>query len=767
MNAAVGADERLVVMLEARISEFEKRMAKAEGTGTRAYQRLRRSSQGATQQMEADMNRASGRIGQALSSVTGQIGSFGKGLVGGLAVGAVSMALSSITSDLAATVKGIAAVGDEAKRSGLGLQAFQEWQFVAEQNRVSIDALVDGFKELSLRADEYIVTGAGSAAEAFSRLGFRAADLKERLKDPSALMLEIIDRLQRLDQAARIRIADEIFGGTGGEQFVQLIDQGENGLRRTIDRAHEVGRVMDQAMIEKAAELDRKWSELTDRVATFGRTLAVAIADVPFDVLETRLNEIFTEAEGRNILGEDTYQTLRDMGALTDEQVQKLTALRAEYVGLEEAARLASNQMAQAAGQADMMGNDDLWQVLADASNQLRQLADDFQSGAITGEVFRAKMEEVQVKTRDAFATMDAADRVNFSPAISEVDRLGQVISTVAERAKALYGWVRAAANLDTSSGYPVDDRGAAIVESRSGSYANSSPLAPTASPRPRDKPFELGFPELPDASSGGGGKPKDQFADAMAQAEKQIAMLNAETAAFLDAAAAGTDYGAMTEYARKKAELLVAAQQQGLTVTPELTAQIEAQAKAYATAGAEAEAARAQIEQINAQSAKGRDALRGVFDAIIEGSGGAKEAVASLLMEIAKVQFSKGMLRLIDSMGGGGLVSGLGSLLTFEGGGYTGNGARSGGMDGKGGFLAMVHPRETIIDRAKAPAQGSAKDGMGRLSVGVSIDGGGNLLAIIRNEAGIVLAEGRETMVKQSVKASIRANRSSKRFFG
>lgn len=43
----MSADERLVVMLEARISEFEKRMAQAEGRGTRTYQDLRRGSRGA------------------------------------------------------------------------------------------------------------------------------------------------------------------------------------------------------------------------------------------------------------------------------------------------------------------------------------------------------------------------------------------------------------------------------------------------------------------------------------------------------------------------------------------------------------------------------------------------------------------------------------------------------------------------------------------------------------------------------------------------
>lgn len=38
----------------------------------------------------------------------------------------------------------------------------------------------------------------------------------------------------------------------------------------------------------------------------------------------------------------------------------------------------------------------------------------------------------------------------------------------------------------------------------------------------------------------------------------------------------------------------------------------------------------------------------------------------------------------------------------SFDGGGFTGGGARAGGLDGKGGFMAMVHPNETIIDHTK-----------------------------------------------------------------
>jgi len=47
------------------------------------------------------------------------------------------------------------------------------------------------------------------------------------------------------------------------------------------------------------------------------------------------------------------------------------------------------------------------------------------------------------------------------------------------------------------------------------------------------------------------------------------------------------------------------------------------------------------------------------------------------------------------------------GELESLDGGGYTGNGPRSGGLDGNGGFMAMLHPRETVIDHTKGQSGG------------------------------------------------------------
>ena len=46
-------------------------------------------------------------------------------------------------------------------------------------------------------------------------------------------------------------------------------------------------------------------------------------------------------------------------------------------------------------------------------------------------------------------------------------------------------------------------------------------------------------------------------------------------------------------------------------------------------------------------------------------------------------------------------------ALDNFNGGGFTGNGVRAGGMDGRGGKLAMVHPNETVIDHSKGQTMG------------------------------------------------------------
>lgn len=341
------ADEgqQLLVTLAARFDKYERDM-----------ERQKQRSRTGFKQMQSDAEKAGSGIEKAMGNAMKTVGAFGKGLAGGIIGGLAIGGLDAIIGRVADITKGIASIGSEAKRAGLSNQAFQELKYVAEQARIPVDALTDGMKELSLRADEFIYTGKGSAAEAFQRLGFSADELKIKLKDPSSLLVEIIGRLQQLDRAAQIRIADELFGGTGGERFVELLSRGADGIRATIKEAHDLGVVMDDELIQRADELDRKFNKIGSTVSTFTKQAVVGLVGAMDDFLD-RWNRIEEQSsrnvqrgltavyddlqEAKAVLADLQSQALLDpddpiTGQNIDRQKQKIEELTAEAMRLRD-----------------------------------------------------------------------------------------------------------------------------------------------------------------------------------------------------------------------------------------------------------------------------------------------------------------------------------------------------------------------------------------------------------------------------------------------
>lgn len=248
-------EERLVVALEARIRDFEKNFAKAQATANRNLSAIERRAEKSATNLKAAFSGAGSAVNTGLSTLG----------VGGLAVGG---GLAGLTATLKGATASIAEMSAEAKKAGIAVEPFQELQYAAQQAKVSTDALSDGLKEMQLRADEYILTGKGSSAEAFQRLGYSADQLKEKLKDPVALFEQIIDRLKQFDKAAQIRISDEVFGGTGGEQFVRFLEDGRKSIAASRAEARELGVVMDSDMVKKAEEVDAKFNQLSLTIET-------------------------------------------------------------------------------------------------------------------------------------------------------------------------------------------------------------------------------------------------------------------------------------------------------------------------------------------------------------------------------------------------------------------------------------------------------------------------------------------------------------------
>jgi hypothetical protein len=97
-------------------------------------------------------------------------------------------------------------------------------------------------------------------------------------------------------------------------------------------------------------------------------------------------------------------------------------------------------------------------------------------------------------------------------------------------------------------------------------------------------------------------------------------------------------------------------------------------------------------------------------FKALLKGTKSISEALLDILNTIFDKILDVVMTPIFDSIAGsigGAILGGMFSGLSFAGGGSTWSGPRVGGMDGKGGRLAMVHADETVVDHRAGQSSG------------------------------------------------------------
>lgn len=707
----------LIINLEARTAQLERGLKRASDAQRRAATQMEQRARQSADRMQAAYAKLPEGITASFGKLKGLALPFAGGFIGGLAAGG----MAGIVNNIRGVTREVASLGNEARRAGVSAEVFQEWKFLADQNRISVDALVDGFKELSLRADEYIQTGVGPAAEAFGRLGLRAEDLKRKLKDPSALMLEILGRLEGFDKAAQIRIADEVFGGTGGERFVELLGQGQDALRATIARAHETGAVLDAALIARAEELDRKFSELTTTAANFGKRVAVTLAAAGTELVDfrDRLDRIFPDpAQGRAVLGDELYSVLDGDRDLLDANAEAAARLQERYSALGQEARTAANALQGAVPNLNAWGYAGQASALATIAADMRQLATDFDAGAVTADDFGTRMADLEQAATAAFAELEAGDRVEFGGVIGQLSRLAGVIAGVTSLANTLTGALQRAAGIapDQKATDALRQRHEAEAQSLANWNAMSESNARfTASEQARNdattealrlereveavrKRAKEAGATLTDgqaqdmaaaalageaarqaadraareAGGAGGGARLDDFAREVQAIRDRTMALQTEAMVLATVAVSQRRQGDAVEFARIKTDLLVAAQQAGHAITPELEAGIDRLADSYINMAAQAEKARDAASAMQKDAQAGAGALADLFMSGLDGA----DAFKAALLDLARTILRNQIINLFTAIPGMGKV---GALLRpgFAEGGWTGPGTK------------------------------------------------------------------------------------------
>ena len=118
-------------------------------------------------------------------------------------------------------------------------------------------------------------------------------------------------------------------------------------------------------------------------------------------------------------------------------------------------------------------------------------------------------------------------------------------------------------------------------------------------------------------------------------------------------------------------------------------------------------------VEMSQAISSAISSSLSSAIIGVIDGTKSVEEAFADMFAGIGKafidmatqILAQKAILMLLQAFTGPnykGVPGGRGPQFmgpAYAGGGYTGDAPRTGGVDGKGGFPAILHPQETVID--------------------------------------------------------------------
>lgn len=220
------AVETLLVKLEARITDFERNLARAQRSA----------------------NTASARIGSTFGKLNKTIGS-------GLALVGIGLGVRALTGFITETIKAGEAIGDTAEKLGISAEAFQELSFAADQSGTSMEAVQKGITQTAKFLGE-VERGTQAASLELKNLGLSLDDLKG--KSPDEAFEILLDRIGKIsDPLKRNAELLKVFGKQGVE-LGQLASLGAKGIDDLRAAAQRLGLVISDETIGKMQEAGDK-----------------------------------------------------------------------------------------------------------------------------------------------------------------------------------------------------------------------------------------------------------------------------------------------------------------------------------------------------------------------------------------------------------------------------------------------------------------------------------------------------------------------------
>jgi len=644
------ATERITILLQARDRDF----ARAMDRNNKLIAKLERDT-------NKNMSGMSRSIDSSLARASMSIRTFAGGVIGTILVGAIA----KLTTGARAAIDQIGDLADRAARIDIDVESFQGLERGFQLFGVDAAAFGQSMEIFTQRLGE-AAAESGELYKALEANGVSLRDQNGEIRPTLELLREFAGVISNTSSnAERLALANDAFGRSGRAMVLGLAE-GPRAIDDMISSAREGGYILDQELVGRAEELGDRFDDLTRKVSNFFKTIIVEGADTI--VMWT---EMTSQAEAAYNAAEKALSLLPGEDVST-ETIQEYQSELLDVLGAYQMVALQASDLSLALDRLGYdfaeLGDQAAVAQIAELAEEMRDLQARLDEGSISAEDFDAQLRATIESSIELVASVSSVNNVSFGGVMEALSRLGNSLFDARSAALALRAALPAAP-LPMTTGNPL-------------SSSDPNLVAPYTGTRPEARPTDIDFgysgpasgsgTSGPTGGGGGGGAAQvNQFQALLESTNAEIAKLQAEAAELIAVAESGVQVGDALEYARKKADLLYAAQEDGREITPELRAEIDALALAYVNAGESADEAADRLDRVAENAERGAEALTDIFGSVIDGSMSAKDAIASLLIEMAKVQAQQAFLGLMGTGGAtNSIFSAIGSMLTGRAGG-------------------------------------------------------------------------------------------------
>ena len=713
--------ERLVVHIEGQTAKFEKALDRIERKTSAASKRVEKQAQA----MEAALStRAAGAL-SAINSLSGALG--GGTLLAGLGLAAVIGQLRQVASEFAG-------IADTADRTGLGTDQIQELGYTAEMAGGTVEDMNSGLVKFSKNLSE-AARGSGDLAKVLDANGVSLNNADGSLRSTTDMLGQYADLVKNAATPQdALNLATMAFGKSAGPALVVALKDGRDGLKKSADEAHRFGAVADADVIKKAAEIDDKFVQLARVIKVqFGSAMIEGIGAI--QAYENALIGLGV-AVGAVVSG----ATLGPLVASIAAAVPRIASTAAGMGALAAAARVAALAGAGLSGVLAALGGPAGVAIAALVATV----------GYLALRQDEAKVSADNHKT--AMEQLDAAiDNVKKGApnAVAELKKLGEVHVDNAKKAlqaaEAEYAYLKALGDANDMSqpdvlaaagaagvqpevfGNYLETRAAKIeaaVARIKAAQGRLTELQTTVETAPTEADKSGPKTKIPTTDTGGNDK-KDSYDRELKQIRERTSLLEVEA----QTVGKGTYE---IDRAKTVQELLNAAKEAGRALTPDLIAQIDAEAEAHARATQKVEQAQEAYQRFETV----RDGLAGAFSGMASAVRKSESAIDALsdslnrlldqVMDMISQQLFKQLFAGIPGLN----FSGLGAAVSGSGGighAATGGPIRGPGSGTSDSIPTMLSNGEFVVRASQAKRYGALLEAInsGRLRLPAFATGG------------------------------------------